>query len=452
MELLTFFIGLFLLIISAILVLKNKGLDIISLFSLIWATVFCMASLRLYGMISYSLKTVLIIFIGASFFILFGIFFRYFSLPKLNIIRKKSNSKRKKIRRINRHIVNFILVIVTVFMIYSFIRMLNLYFDGIPFGTIHAMYLNRGGEPFYTISILNQIHSKIVIPCIYCLIPIIVYYFLLDRKTYKWIIIVGFIDIFLYTVSTGSRTIIILLFTDAVLAIPLAKKYLNEEYYKWIKKSMILFIIITVIGILGYTAIRKGFAFENVGNIFTKIFEEGYKYISLCIPFSDQWIHTIDSIELFTNGKMTFFSVLSLIEWIFVQFFRFETFSFLDVCKDVSSQLEIMIPIFKNAECNAFVTFIFYFYSDFRLFGVVLFSSLWGCFSGLICQRVYKEPQEYSIMFYLLLIQSVVLSFSRWAFYDAPYFLAFIIMLLIFTDFSVLQKKVCQIVKIKKTS
>ena len=428
-------LSLLLLLIAAVCIYKNKGFDLTSIFCMIWCVVFGGASLRLYGMREYSLSIVIIISLGVFSFVLFSVLGRYGQYIFSGIKYDWLNKPIKRDLKINKTIVNFFLIIITIFILYSFTRMFSLMLEGIPFGTIHAMYLNRGGEAFYQISFLNQIHSKIVIPCLYCLVPIIVYYTMVSfKKNFKYVLW-GIADIALYTVATGSRSLIIFLLVDVVLALPFSGIILSKKDFKKIKRIGGIFATLLVVAGIYYTIIRKGFTAANGVSVFSQVFGEIYKYFSLSIPLADYWVEQINAHDIITYGKMSFNSILSIIEWIGAQFFSTGTFPFLDICREVADNLELMQPIFKDASCNAFVTFAFYFYIDFRLIGVLFLSSAWGFLCGRASKRIKYQPNPASILFYLLLAQSVAMSYSRWAFYDAPYLLAFVFLRLFFVQF-----------------
>ena len=298
-------------------------------------------------------------------------------------------------------------------------------------GTIHAMYLNRGKEAFFTTSVLNQIHSKIIIPCFYAFIPLITYYSLTSFKKNKYFIIIATIDIFLYMVSTGARAMMIFLLADVILVLGLIKIKETKKTYDRIKKIGMIVFAVLLLGVILYTIFRKNFS-STGENVIFQLFEEIYKYISLCIPLSDVWLDKITSEGIITYGKMSSFGALSTIEWIFVQFFRVSTFQPLQVCKNLAKDLEVMYPIFSNAQCNAFVTYAFYFYADFRTIGVIIGSFLWGLFTGKICKKVNLNNDIKTITFYLLFAQTITMSYSRWILFDSAYILALIFLRFIF--------------------
>ncbi len=411
---------------------KNKGIDLLALFCFIWAVVFGGAALKLYGMRDYSINTVGIFTIGTFSFVVFAFFGRY---GRYKTIRWHNNWMTAPLRKdmgINKIILVIYLIPVTAFVIYSFGRTMVLGAMGIPLGTIHTMYLGRGGEAFFTIPALNQIHSKVIIPCIYCLIPLIVYFTMVEFKRNRIFLIVGLIDIALYTISTGSRVVVIFLVLDILLVLPFSKIVLSNKLFRRIKKIGIALVAFLGVGLIFYTILRKGFDSESDTSVFSQVFGEIYKYFSLCVPLADYWFEQVDTQGIITYGKMTFYGILSFVEWVCAQFFGTGTFSSLDICRQVASNLEVMQPIFSDANCNAFVTYAFYFYIDFGLIGVTVLSSIWGFICGMASKSIKIKQNTANILFYLLLAQTVSMSFSRWAFFGAPYFLAFIYMRLLF--------------------
>lgn len=423
-----FFLSISMLIFGCIAFKKNKGIDLISLFCFIWTIVFGAASLKLFGMREYQSTTVALFALASFSFFIFGYIGRYGKYKHFRLERKTNNKEIK----LNKWILWILICISTAFILYMMLRMLALMQAGIPMGTIHAMYLGRGNEDFFTIPILNQLHSKLIIPFVYCLVPIIVYLILTDLKGNWLCILVGLADLLLYMMATGSRIVIIFVVSDMLLMLSFTRIRLSKKAFRKIKKFGSLILVFLIIALIGFTISRKGFASNNGKSVVSQVFGEIYKYFSLCIPFSDYWLSSIDKEGIVTYGKLSFYGALSLIEWICVFFFKTNTFGELEICKEIASNLEIMRPIFKDAKCNAFVTYLFYFYTDFGIVGVMVLSSIWGFLCGNIGRKIKKERTERSVLFYLLFAQTVSMSFSRWSFFDAPYFLAFLYMSLLF--------------------
>lgn len=426
------FLSILLIFIGIYSYKKNKGLDLLSLFCFIWCVVFGFASLKLYGMRDYSFDTVLLFAMGTVAFITFAIAGRYGKYKHYRIKHGKLSNSSNVHVTINKTILYIFLVPVTAVVIYSILRMLALFSSGVPLGTIHAMFLGRGGESFFTLNILNQLHSKFIIPCIYCLAPIAVYYSLTDFRN-NWIAIcVASADIVLYLIATGSRIIAIFIFVDIFLMLPYANIVLSKKAFKRIKKIGFILCFLVVLILIYYTISRKGFTSTSESNIFEQLLGEIYKYFSLCIPLSDYWFSEVNTNGFLTYGKMSFYGLLSLVEWFFVQFFKTDMFSSLEICRNLASSLEIMKPIFSDAKCNAFVTYIFYFYVDFGYVGVILLTSIWGFICGSISRKIKVKHNESTMLFYLLFAQTISMSFSRWCFFDAPYILAFVYMRVLF--------------------
>lgn len=430
-----FLLGILMAVFGGIAYRKNKGIDLITLFCFIWMIVFLSASFKLYGMREYKLSTVILFALGSLSFILFGYIGRYGKYRKVRIKSKLTDPNAE----LNKLIFEFFLSVLTAFVVYLLLRMVTLIAAGIPLGTIHAMYLGRGNEAFFTNYILSQLHSKFIIPFIYCLAPIIIYLILKNVKENLLFIIIGFIDLVGYMIATGSRIIFIFMLTDMLLMLSFTRIKLSVQAFRKIKKIGLFIVAILIMALVAFTISRKGFRTSNENSVFSQIFGEVYKYFSLCIPLTDYWLLNIDNANIITYGKMSSYGLLSLVEWLKVFLFNSNTFEWLDICKDLASKVEIMIPIFKDAQCNAFVTYIFYFYVDFGIIGIGILSSLWGFLCGRISKKLKQERTEKITLFYLLFAQTVSMSFSRWSFFDAPYFLAYLYMMLLFLN---IKKKV----------
>lgn len=88
---------------------------------------------------------------------------------------------------------------------------------------------------------------------------------------------------------------------------------------------------------------------------------------------------------------------------------------------------------FKSAGTyNGFVSLFYSFYVDFGLIGIVVMSALWG----YVCVSFYKKmircETDRSIMIFLLFLQAISVSMTRFAFCNYQYALAFIYLYIIF--------------------
>lgn len=85
---------------------------------------------------------------------------------------------------------------------------------------------------------------------------------------------------------------------------------------------------------------------------------------------------------------------------------------------------------------NAYVSYIFYFYLDARIIGVVLGNILFGVMSYRIYKKLKTEPSKRSVAMYLFLNYLIFRTMVRWSFNQAAVFIALFMLLLIYKNSS----------------
>lgn len=418
------------LILGLLRVLKKRNLDYMSLTWLEWGFVIFLSAMKLYGMYPFSSKVYFLLAIGIFFYSVFC-YLGVGSKKKYHISWGgfgKANSFKYELRY---WLLCLFEIILSLFVIYVSLRTFALLFNGVKMGTIHAMYLNRGNEAFFESTILKEIHAKFAVPMLYCNCAIAAFLIVFRRRQYKMLKIICILNLIIWVVVTGGRFILAYFLMDLILAFSLSEISISEKAKKKIKivirKIMFLLIIIVV----GYTIFRKGFLrSKEKGSVISQVWEEFYKYFSLSIPLFQYWIDRLDFSQTLTYGTMSLYGILSNINWFIVKM-RIGTLAFLADSNVLLSNIENMIPIFRNASCNAFVTCFFYFYADAGIIGIIIGSSLFGWISGIVERAAQRYTNNRNILFYLLFSQSIIKMFVRFELGNAAYIIAFIYMLLL---------------------
>jgi hypothetical protein len=162
------------------------------------------------------------------------------------------------------------------------------------------------------------------------------------------------------------------------------------------------------------------------------LYENTYIYFALCIPLADYWLNWIDLNGYLTLGVGTLSGVINLTNIFYSTIFGTNlpgTETILNVFNPVESNY---IYVFQNAKCNAYVTWIFHLYADFREFGVIIGSLIFGLVCGKLARKCYYDSNICNIAMFLLLTQAVVKTFVRFEFVTETYILAFIFLRLCF--------------------
>lgn len=426
-----YIIGAPVLILGIWRVIAKKNVDYLTITLLEWGMIITLSSMKLYGMYPFSQGAYLLIGMGVFFFSCMCWMEKNSTRKKVIFTLRKTSRSKSCQYSINYHILYLCEIILTIFVLYVAWKTLVLLRSGVKMGTIHAMYLNRGEDAFFTSTIIRELHAKFAVPMLYCNCAITAYLILFQRKKYSILIWVNVFDLILWVIATGGRFILVYFLVDLILAFPLCGITISPKAIKKIKKTIKKIVIILIGIVVGYTIFRKGFLAEkDTGTAFSQVFEEFYKYFSLAIPLFQYWVKKVIEGGKNTWGSMTFYGLFSNFNWILVKT-RLGSLGFLTQATNILGDVEKMVPIFSDASCNAFVTCFFYFFSDFGVAGVVLGSSLFGWLCGSIDKAVHHSINTKSILIYLLLSQSIVKMFVRFELANASYVIAFLYIMLI---------------------
>lgn len=153
-----------------------------------------------------------------------------------------------------------------------------------------------------------------------------------------------------------------------------------------------------------------------------------YSYFTGCFPFLEHNLNKIEENNIYTYGAAFSHGILNVIFYLLntLKICKYPTFyNVVHEWGNVQEFIQI-----GSSNFNAFVTPFYYFYMDFRYFGVLLGGIAYGTIATQIYVRMKKQSiyQYKYVAAYMLIIQSIVTSMVRWQFYNANFVMAFIIL------------------------
>ena len=406
--------------------IDKKIFNPITLFCGFWAFISQLAVSGQYGMIEVSRLVWQMILLGnASFFIaclvsrifLDGMKLKFRNLEKIKKARGiQSFEETETGGELNKTFIYGMLFITMTFSLWLSMKVIELMSKGISYGNIRNYYYGYGDTPpLIESNILGRVNNWIVIPSIYLLIMVLVFT-LIQRKGDKRLISLIVLDIFLFVFSSGGRFPLLFLAAEICTMISWKGILLSKK----IRRVILFFMAILIIGIFAVTKVRLSSSSSDLGFSI-------YSYFSIPVPLLSYWTNQISLQEVQTYGGMTFYGFFSFIQ-VFLNRLGMPLEFISNSAVWVNAVQEDWIIIFNQPakSYNAFVSVFFYFYSDFRMLGVVL-----GCFvSGVFCylsyfkafvKRGYKD-----ILLFLLLVQGVITSMVRWPLAGVSFVIALI--------------------------
>ncbi|MCD7998119.1 MAG: oligosaccharide repeat unit polymerase [Clostridiales bacterium] len=388
----------------------------ITIFSALWALVMILASFQFFDLNITSDSTYALAFFGIVFFIL-GCMVRTKIKIKSNFIKETSSRV-----AINYGIlVPFYGVILIFTVLLSFIS-INLLLNGTSFEVIRFNYSNVEEGLVIRSNRAYQFEMYIVAAAEFAavaLFPIV----LMDKKSKANVILSLEIIFFLilHMFVTGARSFMINIVFVCVLYYLINLNIRREvlEYYKKIPKSVITIVILGAIWlVIVATNMRKG-----EGNLLREL----YRYFAISFPLLETKLHLDNA---YTYGWTIIYGLVRPI------FSLIRSFGI-----DYPDGLQYAIELINannnfyyvgGGKANSFVTVFYYFYMDFGVIGIPIFSFIYGYFSQSIYKKMIRYPNIKNQALYLLVAVGLFLSFVRFFFTSYRYVYAFFILLLAF--------------------
>lgn len=399
-----YFAIIFLIIIILLLVLKEKNItNPVVLFCSVWLFSLVMASLRLYGMIDFSTKSILIVFLGILFFVL-GAFLCVLICKKL---KNKFEEKKVDNEKINNVLLIIILTVGLIMSIILSIKVITLLKNGTPYYSIRKMYYSYGeaqslinNEKIFTLfdwimSVVITVSTPTVIIGI------------MKKRISKIAIIEYCMVIIAYVFSTSGRLPIFIIVLETVLY-----AFLNKDNIE-LKLKKIIYCVIGALGaiIILMTAIRTSSSQGKKINTF-------YTYFSLPLPYLSRMIDYVDENEIQTYGAATTYGPYLLIQKGIKVCTGYKLKNAETLANVITKPQTYWVRIFTNTNdyYNAYATLFYYFYLDFRYIGVILFSFIYGAIAELVYLYYKKTKSMKTTIIYLMISFGVIQSFITWQF------------------------------------
>lgn len=402
----------FVFFILSIIIKKSKTIKPSTVFFALWTFILLLSSLNLYNIYKPSNEAYLLIVLMLVFFFCGSVIGSLIKIKLPKIIMEYR--KNKKIIYIKpRYIIFFALSFFKIlFSLIDCVIIFREYSNGTPMWQIR----NWGLEPFGTENpILSRrsfweegFRTIILAPFSDIVPPITAYmFFYSNNKKKKYVLLANsLIILILSSISGGGGRIGFIYYIGCFLLaffMFCRDKNTTKKVIKKYIKIMLIFIIIAILFVVGYTVMRNG-----IGT-FTK---EVYTYFALSPTLLSEWLPKLKETP-HTYGFLTTFGIHSY-------FFRGFEFIGLDCLVpqiyNEAYQHILNAEIFKNVGygiANAFVTPIYYFFIDGGYPFICIASFIFGYLVMVIHTKIEKDINLKSFTFYALIVYGIFLSFIR---------------------------------------
>ncbi len=276
-----------------------------------------------------------------------------------------------------------------------------------------------------------------IIQSIVSVITLLIPIHILNRKYRNPIVYIGIIIVLLNSQIGKGRMIIFELIIYFILAFII---YFYDEIWKHTKKYW--YIIIAIIGIGGIgmvflTLVRLRTDFTSIESIRINLkatFDQVILYFTGSIRAFDyslinNYRDNIISQYGHTWGGATFAGINEVV----VMFFRGLGREIPTVNMMLGTLTQPAIFIGENIQYNAFYTAVFNFYMDFGVFGILLFSGLFGAYSSFVIRKTLKSNNVYCVMILIFNLYIMLFSLLRWEYQSPSTWIIILIILIVYT-------------------
>ena len=233
-----------------------------------------------------------------------------------------------------------------------------------------------------------------------------------DKKLFRLTLIVIFLRVF----GDAGRTPLMDFAIYMLLGIAYLTKKERKNILEQIKKFkyLILGILLLVIATISRSS--------------TTVWRQLYFYFAMPPVLLDQWSEQVSFNGLITYGLTSFNGVLFPILYIVKNLLGLEYPLLFQQSYDViSSTVSNWLPIASGRTvANAYVSMFWYFYTDARMYGVIILSFIYGYCIRRYYNRSLLNRNIRNVSLYFLLYQGLFFSFIRFPFSKAYYVLAII--------------------------
>ncbi|WP_217956057.1 O-antigen polymerase [Enterococcus gallinarum] len=398
------------IILFEIFITKNF-LSPIVLFSSLFLLIITLAFFNLDGMYQVTMKSFYIVFIGVLSFSFGSYFYRLiYVTSKQEKTSKNFLLKRKEFNFKFLYLLAFFVSlgnIISAFYAFMFIK------NGGSYFAIRQMILGyNDADPLIKNPLFNILSSYISGPGLFALIPFAML-FLLKKEHIKFSGIV-FMNLFFSAIYSGGR--IILIYTLVQLLILF--KWNNIKLSRKMRRSIIAISLIAIVIIIIISDNRSS-------NSLLKSF---YRYFSGPMALLSYWTNYADVQNINSYG-LSFFYPFSYMINAFFNFWGMPNNFLHDIVLWQGMPQNVWVQVFPDQSMNAFSTLFYFFYQDFREFGVFIFSLIFGFISEFVFNKAFHQRNEKYLLIYLLGVKALVGSFIIWQLGSTSFFLSLVLMI-----------------------
>lgn len=395
------------------IIMSKRKLNMQIIFCSIWCIILICAKYQIYNMTYVKDQVYLVVLLGCI-----GFSLGYFLSSRYTFkIKRYSNKILENNNYTLRKGISYIVLILAIFIqtiiLLEMIKMLK----GGSLSELRTLF-NKGDYGALYGGWLSYANSFLVTPVVFISVPLFIENIFSKKSDYK-IFVLTILLIIMHVISSAGRFVLLYFVVDMVYMLYIKRISIPKKILK--KILGVTFIAIVIIIVITNARIAISF-----GNGIKGIIKSLAQYFTLNMPLLDYWMDYANEYHILTYGNASLKGIVEIFN-IVGEFLNIpKTEKYIEAYTTLSLIESTYLRVFPDRGYNAFVTMFYSFYLDFRLYGVILLSGIYGFISGAALKGVFKKPSFSRIMFFLLFLQSFTKMFVRFEFQLRAYIIAFL--------------------------
>lgn len=404
------------------IVYEKKKINALTIFSVLWAIILFLSSIRLYDLNATQDSTYGIIALGIFIFGIGYIFFRIFFSKK--VLPQTTYEKDYNLRY---KILYILSIIAILFYLKDLMLIIGDILDGKSLDYIRALAQDSNSILYTSRSALeNFLRMIFVLPFIMALQPVVAIDMVSGKKN-KILLILNIILLVLRSFTDGSRVMFIYFIIHFLLAFIFSGSSKHKNVIKKNKNKIIVVLVLIIGVVLVYitSVARSG---ENT-------LKNMYYYYSIEPYMFEQWKDEVDSRNATGLGTASINGYVYPAIYMVKNILGMENYPerwYNDVFLLINAtDKEWQVINSQSIQANAYVSIFWFFYLDGKTLGVIVGCILYSMLIAYNYSKLNLAMNNKNLCVYLFLLQGVVFSYVRMQFANETYAIAYIYILLL---------------------
>lgn len=402
-----FIVTVILLILIDFYLYRNLFSPVI-VFCSLWTFICVLAHLKLYGFTGYSTKAVEIILLGVICFAV-GNFLS--GLKKRDSSIQRPTSSGAEIA-LNISFLKAILGLVCLGRLISLYYSISAFRSGASYMDVRGGLLGYNDIQIIPNPWISGFINYFCGPAETVLLPIAI--ILIIKKTHRIFSTLVLSSVLAGVVASGGRIVILY----AIIQLIATLAYYHISISKKMRKRIAGISLVGLVGIIFLTTLRTN----------NSVMQSLYSYFSIPVALFSYFSELINISGFQSYGAASSYPFFYFWNSVY-SLFGYHSVFLQNLVHYVGLPQNTWVNgLFPTGSYNAFSSMFYFFYMDFRIPGVALFSGIYGFITGIVFRKAYIVRNQQYFLWYLLLLRTLFGSFIIWQLGNTKFFVSMIIL------------------------